>query len=378
MIQTQVKPIIEVFPHFDNSLNLEIAENSIFRNPDSPLWMVTREPLLNELVTKLQQLRMRFLTDPDAIHSVCFSKTALQKVRQDFANMILRGEEGLHRLSHLICNSFVSSYQLRSVVFGEVDDTKERFTMTLDITPDELYSTPDIDLGTRQLNRLQFRVDDDQWSGASLVANVVDYLPTEPNEYKIHRINSRIKAEEEIWNKVVDEIFNLDSIVVRDKKLRHYSRFVKDIFGIKIVVGEQEDVHRVQHALVQLRWSAETLKSMGITLSPATHQLDFIEVKNYLSDHRKQSGWEAVKSVVGWNDKTFEIQVQPLRNFLRERELLTKESHTSFKAKRERVREQVAQRIPLFRFYRDLLLWLFLHPDMPPPKYRQIQLQLVD
>ncbi|MCB0195326.1 MAG: hypothetical protein KDJ65_25485 [Anaerolineae bacterium] len=381
MIHTHTKPIIEVFPHLDDVANEVSAEAFFLKNSDSPLWMVTREPRLNELVTKLQHLRVRLMNDPEGFHRIYFSKSELEEVRNDFAKMILRGEEGLHRLSHLICNSFVNSYQLRSVIFGEVDKTKKRFTLNLDITPDELYSTPDIDLGTRQLNRLRFNIgttDNENWSSASLVANTIDYLPTEPNEYKIHRIISRIKAEEEIWNKVVDEIFNLDSIVVRDKKLRQFSRFVKDIFGVKIVVGEDEDVYRVQHALSQLRWSDEALETVGAPPGPTTRTLELVEVKDYLGRRRKQSGWEAVKSVVRWNDKTFEIQVQPLRNFLRERELLTKESHTSFKHERERVREQVAQRLPLFHFYQELLRWLFLFPNTPPPQYHQIHLQLVD
>lgn len=381
MTNTGTNPIIEIFPNLNASSSVRFPEETNYRNPNSPLWMATQEPLLNELVTQLHQLRVRLMTDPDAFHRVCFSKAELDKVRHDFAKMILRGEKGLHQLSHLICNSFVTSYQLRSVIFGEVDKTKGRFVLTLDITPDELYSTLDIDLGTRQLNQLRFNVgtpEQENWSGASLVANTIDYLPTEPNDYKIHRIISRIKAEEEIWNKVVDEIFDLDSIVVRDKKLRQFSRFVKDIFGVKIVVGEDEDVHRVQHALSELRWSNEALTAVSALPGPSTRSLEFVEVKDYLGRQRKQSGWEAVKSVVRWGDKTFEIQVQPLRNFLRERELLTRESHTSFKAKRERVREQVAQQIPLFHFYRDLLRWLFLSPNTPPPQYHQIQLQLID
>ena len=32
---------------------------------------------------------------------------------------------------------------------------------------------------------------------------------------------SRIKAEEQIWNKVVDTIFDLDRLVQLDKQLRH-------------------------------------------------------------------------------------------------------------------------------------------------------------
>jgi hypothetical protein len=110
-----------------------------------------------------------------------------------------------------------------------------------------------------------------------------------------------------------------------------------------------------------------------------TERLQFIEVKNYLEGtQRKRTGWEAIKSVVAWSNKTFEIQIQSLRNYLREQERLTKESHTSFKANREQVRAQVAERIPLFGFYQDLLLWLFLNPDGEPPSHERVILRVID
>ena len=82
--------------------------------------------------------------------------------------------------------------------------------------------------------------------------------------------------------------------------------------------------------------------------------------------------------MVVWSNKTFEIQIQSLRNYLREQERLTKESHTSFKANRERVRDQVADRTPLFGFYQELLRWLFLNPGGPPPSHERVILKVVD
>lgn len=210
------------------------------------------------------------------------------------------------------------------------------------------------------------------------MANVVEYEPTEPNPYAIHRIITRIKAEEEIWNKVVDEIFELDRIVSRDKQLRHLSRYVKDIFGIKIVLGELSSVYDVQRALEEQAWTIEQLAAMGIEPVAATNSLEFIDVKDYLlKEERKKSGWAAMKSAVRWSDKTFEVQAQPLRDFLREREALALESHTSFKARRERIRDRVGRRIPLFRFYQELLRWLFLNVDYPPPAYNRVTVRLV-
>jgi hypothetical protein len=344
----------------------------------SPLWMVTTEPRLNELVVRLQRLRLQLMEHSMVHHKVQFSRSHLEEVRLAFANMIRHGEEKLHRLCQLICDSFVASYQIQSVVIGEIESTKERFTITQGVSAEDLYSTTDIDLGNRQLKKLRF-FDGRDWSKAHLVANMVDYQPAEVNDYGIHKIISRIKAEQEIWNKVVDEIFDLDSIVVRDKKLQHLSRYVKDVFGIKIVVGNLDDVYKVHLALTGLTWSDVSLEKFQIEPLAENRRLHFVEVKDDLTpNQQKQSGWEAMKSVARWSDKTVEIQIQPLGNFLHERELLTQESHTSFRANRERVRNEVAQQIPLFRFYRDLLRWLFLNPTASPPEYPGVTLSLVD
>jgi hypothetical protein len=266
---------------------------------------------------------------------------------------------------------------MQSVVVGEGASKQERFTIVQPLSEEELLSVIDLDLGTRQLREIKM-FDGESWVTPALIANVVDYQPMEISTLGIHRITSRIKAEEEIWNKVVDEIFNLDTIVSRDKDLRRYSRYVKDIFGVKFVVARMEDVYRLQTRLTELSFSELDLAKVALDRDESTESLSFIEVKNYLNNsYRKQSGWEALKSVVVWSGKTFELQIQPLSNFLYERESLTKESHSGFKATREDIREKVANRIPLFGFYRDLLKWLFLNPQLEPPTFPGVSV-LVD
>lgn len=343
----------------------------------SPLSLVTTEPLVNEMVVNLQRHRLDLINASVTPKTLTFSKHHLARVRRAFHRMILHGEEKLHRLSQLLSDTFFKTCLLNSVVIGEIESTGERFTLSLDLSPDELYTTTDIDLGTRQLEKLRF-FDGTSWNQPRLVANTVDYQPTESNGYGIHKIISRIKAEEEIWNKVVDEIFDLDALVNRDKQLRRFSRYVKDVFGIKIVVGELENVREVERALSQLCWSDDHLQQFNIVPDDSTRRFHIVEVKDYLHVNRKQSGWEAVKVVVRWGDKMFEIQVQPLRNFLREREFLTKESHAGFKANRERVRAQIAEKVPLFGFYQALLRWLFLNPDAPAPEYPGVTVHLVE
>ena len=357
--------------------DLVVADPEISSHVQSPLWMVSQEPILNELVLYLDLMRGEIQREPTKSHELRFSQKTLRTCRQAFDRMIIRGEESLHRLCELICRSFVGPHQLQSVVIGEVPTTSERFTLTQLISPEDLYSIIDLDLGNRQLRKLQY-FDGSRWVGPELVANVVEYQPFEPNPFGVHKVISRIKAEEEIWNKVVDEIFGLDSLVTRDKELRHLSKYVKDIFGIKIVVGSTHEVVKLHSALTSTTWDAAILKQVSLPRSPETEKLTILETKDYIRESEKKSGWGAIKSVVTWNERTFEIQVQPLGNFWREREHLTRESHAGFKSRREQVRHQVADHIPLFAFYQALLKWLFQDPEGPAPTFPRVSVSVTD
>jgi hypothetical protein len=345
----------------------------------SPLWLVTNEPDVNELVSYLDAMRHRVEASPNETHRFEFSRTRLADVRTAFARMIRHGEEQLHKVCELVCETFLdSTYTLQSVVIGEVETTRERFTLVKSISPGDLYSQTDLDLGTRQLRRLRYH-DGGVWSRASLVANVVEYQPAGMNQWGIHKVISRIKAEEQIWNKVVDSIFGFDQLVNSDKQLRHLGGFVKDVFGVKVVVGDPPAVRVLHEALLNLQWPQSVLEKHGVPPLARTSRLEFIEVKDYMAEQgRKETGWEAIKSVFQWWDSTIEVQVQPLWNYHQEREYLTRESHAGFKERREALRNQVASAIPLFGFYRDLLRWLFLSPDEPSPTFEALEIVVRD
>jgi hypothetical protein len=341
----------------------------------SPLGMLTDAPRLHELVGVLQRFRDAYegRGDPGPL---VFSRGHITEARQAFGELIRRGEERLHQLCSLLADTLLGEYELQSVVIGEVESTRERFRLAIDLTPELLYASTDLDLGRRQLDRLRF-VQGDAVARATLVSNVIEYLALAPNRHGVFRLLSRVKAEEEIWNKVADEIFNLDGLVLRDKELRHLSRFVKDVFGIKIVVSDEADVHQVHEALVRLELTPEALARFPLPPGLPAQRLEFIEVKDYLGrEHRKRTGWKAMKSVVRWADKTFEIQLQPLGNFLHERETLTRESHAGFKAQREELRTQVAGQFPLFGYYLELLRWLFSGATGVPPALAGVTVEL--
>ena len=341
----------------------------------SPLWLVAEEPMIEELVLALDASRQRIMQEPDAEHSLMFSRAKLEACRNAFAAMIRRGEAKLHKLCELLGERFLAeSFDMDSIVVGEVPTTRERFTLSHRISATDLYSHTDLDLGSRQLQR--FRVHDGaRFQAPVLVANVVEYQPRSMGRFSVHKVISRIKAEEEIWNKVVDEIFGLDTLVNRDKQLRELSRFVKDVFGIKFVVDEAADVLRLQDALASLRLEDAELERYEVTPDESTRRLALVEVKSYMDTDQKRSGWGAVKSVASWWDKLFEIQILTLATHHNEREHLTRESHTGHKSRRESVRDTVAERIPLFKFYRDLLRWLFIaQPEESAPTFPKVSI----
>src|SRR5437867_6599047 len=83
----------------------------------SPLWLVTNEPEVNELVSYLDAMRRRIEASPSERHVFEFSHARLADVRVAFARMIRHGEEKLHRLCELLCETFLESdCTLHSVV----------------------------------------------------------------------------------------------------------------------------------------------------------------------------------------------------------------------------------------------------------------------
>ena len=333
------------------------------RHPSSPLQIVTSDPLIHQFIGYLQHARERILAAPGVEHELVISRSRVDEVAHAFGRMVRRGEERLHRLARLLADTlYEGPHELRSVVVGSIPSSGERFLIQQPLSVSRLYGLTDLDLGQRLIRSVRLS-GPEGWEEPRLVANAVEYLPVEENPFHAHKIISRIKAEEEVWEKVLDEIFDLDELVRRDKQLRHLSRYVKDVFGLKIVVGSTPDAPRLQRHLESLVWTMQELETHHVPAIEANQRLEFLETKDYLSnDARKHSGFMAVKSVVMWWERPFEIQIQPLRNYYRERERITKESHGAHMQRRDELRSTLAEQVPLMRFLRTLLRWLFFYP----------------
>ena len=352
----------------------------------SPLHLLTERRNLNLLTVKLQRAADDIMRSQEACavaglamcpHSpfvLAFCPTELADARHDFTEFILQGERRMHGLAHLLSRSlFADQFELTSTVIGEVPETSGRFTLSMPVTVRQLLASSDLELGKRALARFGVQSPEGGWMQPHLVANFVEYEPSTANAFKVTKVMSRIKAEQELWNKVTDEIFDLDRLFARDKQLKKLSRYVKDVFGIKILTEDGEAARALHSHLTTWRWTDSDIDSLQMDGLPDDRRrlrsLEYLEVKDYLSQGAgKNSGWTAIKSVVRWWDQTFELQIQPLPNYYREQERFTRESHRSFKLSREQFREDVAHRLPLYGFIRDVLRWLFSperYPNRP-------------
>ena len=360
--------------HNDASSSISCA----YTMPDTlelnPLRMALHAAPVHELTAYLARARSRMMANPQDEHTLAFSQAQLALVRESFNHGIRQGESVLHRVCKRLTDSLMEGQcERQSVVVCEVAETGERMRIEHAIREEALYGQTDLALGQSVLERMRMIVND-TFVEPRLVANYVEYLPLVLSEPLVHRISSRIKAEEEIWNKVVDEIFDLDGIVSRDKQLSQYSRYVKDIFGVKIVVGSDPDARRVHD------WLVSACRSGGVLYRLDVHDVptETVETKDYLHDNGKNSGWGALKSVFLISGKTVEIQVQTLENNTLELQRLTTQSHSAFKQRREQVRDEVARTIPLFGYYRELLRWMFQSPGTVAPCLSGIRVVIED
>ncbi len=346
-----------------SALTNKISTYVGFQPAQSPLYMAVHNPVLHQFISYLAERKAELEANPDGKLEIRLSHSFIDDVRKSFAQNILDGERHLHLLTHLLASRLLGGdFELHSNVIGALPNEDDRpFLIRERVTRDTIFSVTDIDLGNRMLEHFRYRKGDD-WVQLEVSANFIEYLPTDPSSTTVNRLTSRVKAEEELWNKVADELFSLDQMVARDKHLKQYSKFIKDIFGLKIVCEDEHACVAVQHMLHDMPAVEEEVMTLrGQTESEPL--LQFVETKDYLTcepQKMKQTGWKAIKSVVLWQERLFEIQIQPLTNYYLEIDHMSGPSHRSFKISRDALRNEISKFVPLYGLYRDLLRMIFV------------------
>jgi hypothetical protein len=333
-------------------VGLDLVYNAHVFPVQSPLFMAIDDPVLHRFISYLAEKKQEQEQDPEKHIQIELTHQMIAHVRGVFRQNILEGERKLHSLAHILAqNLFEEDFELHSNVIGllpDDDDDERPFLIREKISRQTLFSLLDIDLGNQMLDNFRYNLHG-EWIPLGLSANFVEYIPVRNPGTGVNRLTSRVKAEEEIWNKVTDEIFQVDQLVSRDKHLQRFSKYVKDIFGIKVICEDDATCLHIHD------------KIEGLELQE-NERLEFIETKNYLTcepARMKKTGWKALKSVVCWHDRLFELQVQPLGNYYLELDHMSGPSHSNFKIRRDDFRHEIAKALPLYGFYRDLLRMLF-------------------
>lgn len=341
----------------------------------SPLLMAMNDPVLHNFIDYLTAKKAEQESHPDRNLTIEVSREDLTSMRETFKKTILDGEWHLHCLGHLLATILLDgAFELHSNVIGALPGEEGRpFLIRERITRETLFSVTDVDLGNHLVHNFRYQ-QGGEWLPLTVAANFVEYVPLSRPMSGVNRLTSRVKAEEELWNKVTDEIFDLDEMLTRDKHLRHYSKFIKDIFGIKIICEDESTCLRVHEQLEKMTICETDVSrmqelcdiSMPIKRMTADKLLQFIETKDYLTcdpSKMKKTGWRALKCVARWRDRLFEIQIQPLANYYLELDHMSGPSHRSFKIQRDALRDEISKVVPLYGFYRDLLKMLFMNTD---------------
>jgi hypothetical protein len=335
----------------------------------SPLFMAMNDPVLHTFISFLAGKKAQQERTPGEPLTIDISRDSVARLRESFKQSILDGELTLHTMAHILSTRFLGrECELHSNAIGILPGGEQRpFLIRERISRDILFSQTDLDLGNQMLAHFRYS-SNGRWVPLELSANFVEYLPPARPPTGVNRITSRVKAEEELWTKVADELFGLDELVQRDKHLRQYSKYIKDIFGLKIVCEDDEaclTVHEELRALraVDCALADGSPEFRDTLLDGDAPLLEFVETKDYLTcapSAQKRTGWKALKSVVRWRSQLLEIQVQPVANYYLELDHMAGPSHQSFKITRDAFREEVAGRIPLYGVYRNLLKHLFV------------------
>ena len=155
---------------------------------------------------------------------------------------------------------------------------------------------------------------------------------------------------------------------------------MKDVFGVKIVVGDAEQARALHEALQTLRWTPALLEQHGVPvaaddLAARVHRGEGLH--GAVGPQGDRVGGDQVGvPVVGHDDRG--AGAAALRTITGARVADRARATPASRRGARRCAIRSPSRIPLFGFYRDLLRWLFLSPAEPAPTFDAVDIVITD
>lgn len=303
------------------------------------------------------------------------ARAEIENCRDTWEEGVLTGEHHLYDLATLIARALTGTRHIQHVarvVMGRKEEEEgpgsQRIVIEETITRENLKRVTDYSLAQRIARRYRYRASHDQPFGVLYPrASFLELWPlTTAEDAPATRVLTRVKTNDQIWNKVCDALFAVDSLVQRNKIVNTSSKYIKDVFGIKVLTPRKIDSYRCDDILESQRWSAEQLHELGLDPASDLGGLTLVERKDYLAlpqDQKKRTGWEAIKNVYRWGAQHFEVQIQTEANYFLEALHLTDTSHRTFEMQRRNLRRELERVVPHYADYRRLLKLLFRRED---------------
>ncbi len=302
------------------------------------------------------------------------SRAEIEYCRQTWEEGVLRGEQALYDVATLMCQTLTGARQVElvaRVVMGLKEEEEapgaKRIVIEEHITRENLKRYTDYSLAQRIARRYRYRESHQQPFGQLYPrASFLELWPLDSvEEAPATRVLTRVKTNDQIWNKVCDALFDVDAIVQRDKILNSRSKYIKDVFGIKVLTPRRVDSYTVHQRLSGAEFSAAELAPLGLG-DGVPRRLELLEHKDYLSlapEQKKRTGWEALKNVYRWGSEIIEVQIQTEANYFLEALHLTDTSHRTFEMQRRQMRRRLEEIVPHYRAFRRLLKIMFRRDD---------------
>jgi len=346
-----------------------LSQHSAAMGP-SPIVMMTRDERTSRFLARIAK-QLDLLREADAnglpAPELVLSREEMGHVRERWEAIVLGGEQRLYGLANLLVTGLLGTENVQRVarvVAGlkeEVETADSRIVIEEFISTEQLNRTTDYGLAAAIARRYLYRPHEEgEFASIYPRASFLEFRPLEIVDARVAtRVITRVKANDAIWNKVCDALFEIDQVISRDKILNSKSKYVKDVFGIKILVIQPHDCYLVENQLDDMVFNADHVAALGLDTVP--DRLELIERKDYLADGslRKKTGWEALKNVYRWGQHTFEMQIQTEANYFAEISDLSSTSHRTFEMQRRHLRWELEKILPHYQEFRHLLRGIF-------------------
>lgn len=358
------------------------ADAGTFAWAETPLGMLIRDQrthlLLSRLAGQLEALRLAARTGA-GLPVLALSADEIDYARRQWRRAVLDGERRLYDVATLAAWELLGTRQLqmvaRIIASPRAEPLAHRIVIEEHVDWQRLARTHDSTLAARIASRYRYRPGKGKSFGRLL--SRASFLELRPlgsvSRALATRVLTRVKVDDQIWNKVCDAFFDVDALVRRDKILNRQSKYIKDVFGIKVLTVSNEASYVVADTMSRLRLDISGVATRGG--APVTDTLELVETKDYLAlppEQKKRTGWEAIKNVYRWCGQVFEVQIQTEANYYLEAMDLSDTSHRTFEMQRDHLRADLDERVPHYREFRATLKAIFRsggragRPVLPP------------